>query len=107
MVSSTMLLSGGDSVGAKQVNLEPGERPSDIYTAVAGLVQEEVDQDAANGNEIAKMFPGKITRKIVKTTVMTNVYGVTFYWSQSPSHGSHQGSLPPTCLLVGPEEFTW
>ena len=69
---------GGDIAGAKQVNLEPGDKPSDIYTGVAELVKAEVKQEAARGHELAKLLDGKITRKIVKPTVMTNVYGVTF-----------------------------
>lgn len=69
---------GGDAAGAKQVNLEPGDRPSDIYTAVAEMIKAEVRQDAANGHVLAVHLDGKITRKVVKQTVMTNVYGVTF-----------------------------
>ena len=69
---------GGDVVGAQQVNLEPGDRPSDIYTGVAELVKAEIREDAAQGNELAKALDGKVTRKVVKQTVMTNVYGVTF-----------------------------
>ncbi|KKA28996.1 hypothetical protein TD95_004144 [Thielaviopsis punctulata] len=69
---------GGDMWGAKQVNLEPGDRPADVYTAVANLVNELVDEEALTGNEFAKSVQGKITRKVVKQTVMTNVYGVTF-----------------------------
>ena len=69
---------GGDAIGARQVNLEPGERPSDIYTAVAEMVQQDVAKDAASGNEVAQLLNGKIKRKVVKQTVMTNVYGVTF-----------------------------
>lgn len=69
---------GGDVAGAQQVNLEPGPRPSDIYTAVADIVKAEIAKDAGRGNELAKALDGKITRKVVKQTVMTNVYGVTF-----------------------------
>ncbi|KAL2011140.1 hypothetical protein VTN00DRAFT_3858 [Thermoascus crustaceus] len=69
---------GGDIVGAKQVNLEPSDRPSDVYTGVAEFVKEAIAQEAAEGVPIAKILNGKITRKIVKQTVMTNVYGVTF-----------------------------
>ena len=69
---------GGDAIGAKQVNLEPGDRPSDIYTAVADMVKKDIAEDAAKGDETAKFINGKITRKVVKPTVMTNVYGVTF-----------------------------
>lgn len=69
---------GGDEWGAKQVNLEPGDRPADVYTAVADLVRESILEDKAKGNAFAKFLDGKITRKVVKQTVMTNVYGVTF-----------------------------
>ncbi|KAK0715190.1 hypothetical protein B0H67DRAFT_580168 [Lasiosphaeris hirsuta] len=69
---------GGDTWGAQQVNLLPGDRPSDVYSAVAQLVRNSIDQDIADGVTIAKIFKDKITRKVVKQTVMTNVYGVTF-----------------------------
>ena len=69
---------GGDVVGAQQVNLEPGRRPSDIYTAVAESVKAGIANDAAKGNELAQSLDGKVSRKVVKQTVMTNVYGVTF-----------------------------
>ena len=70
---------GGDIVGARQVNLEPGDRPADVYTAVAEAVKEEVRKDAAQGNPIAQKLDGHLTRKCVKQPVMTNVYGVTFF----------------------------
>ena len=69
---------GGDMAGARQVNLEPGAKPADVYSGVADLVQAEVAADAAGGSEFARRLDGRITRKIVKQTVMTNVYGVTF-----------------------------
>ena len=69
---------GGDSLGARQVNLEPGDRPSDIYTAVAEMIKKEISDEAAQGNEVAKVLEGNISRKVVKFTVMTNVYGVTY-----------------------------
>jgi DNA-directed RNA polymerase len=69
---------GGDIAGARQVNLEPGDKPSDVYTGVCELVKASVAEDAAKGDALAKMLDGKITRKVVKQTVMTNVYGVTF-----------------------------
>ena len=69
---------GGDVVGAQQVNLEPGDRPSDIYTAVAEMVKAEIANEAAQGDGLAKQLDGRVTRKVVKQTVMTNVYGVTF-----------------------------
>lgn len=77
---------GGDMIGAKQVNLEPGERPVDVYTAVAEAVKEEVRKDAENGHVIAQRLHGHITRKCVKQPVMTNVYGVTFYGARVQVH---------------------
>ncbi|KAK6350230.1 DNA-directed RNA polymerase [Orbilia brochopaga] len=69
---------GGDIAGARQVNLEPAEKPQDVYTGVAELVNDAVIEDAKNGHPEAKELLGHINRKVVKQTVMTNVYGVTF-----------------------------
>ncbi|KAK6201694.1 mitochondrial DNA-directed RNA polymerase [Scheffersomyces amazonensis] len=69
---------GGDIEGAKQVNLVPADRPQDVYTYVSKLVQKKLDEEAEAGDETAMKLKDKITRKVVKQTVMTNVYGVTF-----------------------------
>ncbi|KIW94152.1 uncharacterized protein Z519_05468 [Cladophialophora bantiana CBS 173.52] len=69
---------GGDLAGARQVNLEPGDKPADVYSGVCELVKAEIKEDAAKGDSLAKMLDGRVTRKVVKQTVMTNVYGVTF-----------------------------
>lgn len=69
---------GGDVQGAKAVNLVGGDRPADVYTRIADLVNEIVNQDASAGKAFAQIAKGKITRKVVKQTVMTTVYGVTF-----------------------------
>ncbi|PSS16678.1 hypothetical protein M430DRAFT_51026 [Amorphotheca resinae ATCC 22711] len=69
---------GGDLWGAQQVNLEPGDKPADVYSAVADLVKESIKADKEKGNPSAQILDGRITRKIVKQTVMTNVYGVTY-----------------------------
>lgn len=69
---------GGDLLGAKQVNLEPSDRPQDVYRGVADIVASIVESDADGGNVHAQALRGRITRKVVKQTVMTNVYGVTF-----------------------------
>ena len=70
---------GGDVWGASQVNLLPSERPQDIYATVAQLVKEELAKlsDDPIAQKLKEVVP--ITRKIVKTPVMTNVYGVTAY----------------------------
>ncbi|PIS53633.1 hypothetical protein CJI97_003317 [Candidozyma auris] len=69
---------GGDVEGARQVNLLPADRPQDVYSHVAGLVEKRLDAEAEAGDELAQFLRGKITRKVVKQTVMTNVYGVTY-----------------------------
>ncbi|KAG9311110.1 DNA/RNA polymerase [Chiua virens] len=69
---------GGDGKGAAQVNLAVTDRPSDVYTYVANMVEKIVQRDADNGVKIAQLLLGKIARKVVKQTVMTTVYGVTY-----------------------------
>ena len=60
---------GGDARGAKQVNLDVGDRPSDVYTYVADMVEKLILEDLAKGNRNAQMLSGKISRKVVKQTV--------------------------------------
>ncbi|KAF8064220.1 DNA/RNA polymerase [Lyophyllum atratum] len=69
---------GGDDRGAQQVNLAAGDRPSDVYTHVGTMVEKVLEEDAKKGEKYAIMLRGKISRKVVKQTVMTTVYGVTF-----------------------------
>lgn len=70
---------GRDFDGARSVNLLPQERPADVYSEVASLVEKKRIKDAENGEESAIILNGYINRKLVKATVMTNVYGVTNY----------------------------
>ena len=60
---------GGDGKGAAQVNLAVTDRPSDVYTYVANMVEKIVQRDADNGEQIAQLLLGKISRKVVKQTV--------------------------------------
>ncbi|GAA5797577.1 hypothetical protein HPULCUR_002965 [Helicostylum pulchrum] len=69
---------GGDLAGARAVNLAAGDRPADVYTGVADMVNKYIDKAAEEGDEYAKILKGNVSRKVVKQTVMTNVYGVTF-----------------------------
>ncbi|SCV99723.1 LAFE_0B01090g1_1 [Lachancea fermentati] len=69
---------GGDIEGATQVNLVPSDRPQDVYSHVAKLVVARLEKAARNGDETAGLLKDKIKRKVVKQTVMTNVYGVTY-----------------------------
>lgn len=66
-----------DPIGAKAVNLEPGDKPADIYAEVARVVQAKVD---TSSDPIAALWQGgKVTRKIAKRPVMTYVYSATRY----------------------------
>ena len=81
---------GRDAAGGEQVNLSPGEKPGDVYSGVCAIVVAKVAQEAAKTlpedateaqikeNLNAKLVDGLIDRKVVKQTVMTSVYGVTF-----------------------------
>ncbi|WWC87227.1 uncharacterized protein L201_002115 [Kwoniella dendrophila CBS 6074] len=69
---------GGDVRGAKAVNLEKGDRPADIYTGVVDIVNKVIEEDKRKGLEVAKLITKPLGRKVVKQTVMTTVYGVTF-----------------------------
>ncbi|KAL2039959.1 hypothetical protein N7G274_007362 [Stereocaulon virgatum] len=92
---------GGDAVGAQQVNLEPGQRPSDVYTGVAEIVKAQVAEHAAQGKKLAQALEGKLSRKIVKQTVMTNVYGVTFVGAKTQVQKQLEDALPDFPDLPG------
>ena len=96
---------GGDVAGAKQVNLEPGDRPSDIYTAVAEMIKVEIAEEAAQGSEIARLLNGRLTRKMVKQPVMTNVYGVTYTGAKNQVRKQLDAALKdfPNTDLVNPD----
>ncbi|KFP71865.1 hypothetical protein N310_12262, partial [Acanthisitta chloris] len=67
---------GRDLIGAVSVNLMPSSVPQDVYSAVAQQVEEFRQKDAERGLKIAQVLQGFISRKVVKQTVMTVVYGV-------------------------------
>lgn len=63
------------------MNLTPLDRPEDLYSAVAARVQEKVASIIDEGGdraEVATLLRPFVTRKLVKQTVMTSVYGVTY-----------------------------
>ncbi|KAM0747756.1 DNA/RNA polymerase [Meredithblackwellia eburnea MCA 4105] len=93
---------GGDLNGAHQVNLDGGDRPADVYSGVAAMANEVINKDAADGNELAKILQGKVTRKVVKQTVMTTVYGVTFIGAkkQIAKQLKERGDIPAENLYM-------
>uniref|UniRef100_G3SFZ1 DNA-directed RNA polymerase n=1 Tax=Gorilla gorilla gorilla TaxID=9595 RepID=G3SFZ1_GORGO len=92
---------GRDSVGAASVNLEPSDVPQDVYSGVAAQVEVFRRQDAQRGTRVAQVLEGFITRKVVKQTVMTVVYGVTRYG------GRLQIEKRLRELSDFPQEFVW
>jgi len=70
---------GRDKLGARAVNLVPSEKPQDVYSEIAAIVDRRRGKDSEAGIEIATSLKGFIERKVVKQTVMTTVYGVTKY----------------------------
>ncbi|XP_021497542.1 LOW QUALITY PROTEIN: DNA-directed RNA polymerase, mitochondrial [Meriones unguiculatus] len=92
---------GRDSAGAASVNLKPSDIPQDVYREVAAQVEEFRQQDAKKGLQVAQVLEGFISRKVVKQTVMTVVYGVTRYG------GRMQIEKRLRELNDFPQEFVW
>lgn len=74
---------GGDVRGAQQVNLGVTDKPSDVYTHVADMVEQQLKEDMEKGDgndKFAKMLSGKISRKVVKQTVRGSMSSSTFFF---------------------------
>ncbi|XP_076919074.1 DNA-directed RNA polymerase 1B, mitochondrial-like [Bidens hawaiensis] len=75
---------GRDKLGAAAVNLVEGEKPADVYSGIASRVIEIMRRDAEGDPETdqnakhARLLVDQVDRKLVKQTVMTSVYGVTY-----------------------------
>ena len=74
---------GRDYDGAVAVNLIPSDKPQDVYSRVLDIVLRTVKEDQDNEEDpeiqyLAQKVYDIIDRKVVKQTVMTSVYGVTF-----------------------------
>ncbi|KAG4120810.1 hypothetical protein ERO13_D11G167000v2 [Gossypium hirsutum] len=75
---------GRDKLGAAAVNLVAGEKPADVYSGIAGRVLDIMRIDAQKDPSVfpdallAKILVNQVDRKLVKQTVMTSVYGVTY-----------------------------
>jgi len=79
---------GRDEWGGIAVNLTNKDRPQDVYTEVARRVIQSASEDILKGpgrttksqahHDVAIRVSEAIDRKLVKQTVMTSVYGVTF-----------------------------
>jgi len=79
---------GRDELGGKAVNLTPSNSPQDVYSKVLEIVlrhvnddslipEETVDKSLSNKGKYARLVKPLLSRKVIKQTVMTSVYGVT------------------------------
>ncbi|KAF7996290.1 hypothetical protein HCN44_001922 [Aphidius gifuensis] len=91
---------GRDQIGAENVNLRPSEVPQDVYSRVATMVDELRKKDADNGLDTAQLLDGYVTRKVIKQTVMTTVYGVTKF-------GARLQIAKQLDNLDFPKEYVW
>ncbi|KAK6157761.1 hypothetical protein DH2020_012009 [Rehmannia glutinosa] len=75
---------GRDKLGAAAVNLVAGDKPADVYSGIASRVLDIMKRDAAGDPATdpnvmrARLLIDQVDRKLVKQTVMTSVYGVTY-----------------------------
>ncbi|KAJ6834210.1 DNA-directed RNA polymerase 1B, mitochondrial-like [Iris pallida] len=75
---------GRDSLEAAAVNLVAGEKPADVYSGIAARVLDIMKKDSQKDPDthptalLAKVLIDQVDRKLVKQTVMTSVYGVTY-----------------------------
>lgn len=75
---------GRDKLGAAAVNLVAGDKPADVYSGIAARVVDIMKRDAQKDPAtdpnalIARLLVNQVDRKLVKQTVMTSVYGVTY-----------------------------
>lgn len=75
---------GRDKLGASAVNLVGGDQPADVYSGIAARVLQIMKRDALKDPATdphalhARRLINQVDRKLVKQTVMTSVYGVTY-----------------------------
>lgn len=55
------------------MNLSVTDRPSDVYTFVADMVEAVLEEECKKGEKMAILLKGKISRKVVKQTVNFNI----------------------------------
>uniref|UniRef100_A0A2N9HEQ2 DNA-directed RNA polymerase n=1 Tax=Fagus sylvatica TaxID=28930 RepID=A0A2N9HEQ2_FAGSY len=69
---------------AAAVNLTAGDKPADVYSEIAvrvhDIMRRDSNKDPATNPQalLAKVLIDQVDRKLVKQTVMTSVYGVTY-----------------------------
>ena len=78
----------------------PSPKPGDVYTAVLRIVKQHIHEDLNSKDpmirRMAELLRGgeEVNRKIVKQTVMTSVYGVTFVGARAQIEGQLSVRVP-------------
>lgn len=100
-----------DERGGHAVNLTPSDKPQDIYTDVAEATIARVQQDAAEGNPLAKQcLEFGIDRKITKRSVMIVPYSGTLmscreYIEEAMKEKIEKGQDNPFSDLFTPSKY--
>ena len=95
---------GRDKAGGQAVNLTPSSRPQDVYSEVLTLVLQQIEKDCKISEDEpddalrmkgvnARLVTGHVDRKVIKQTVMTSVYGVTFIGAKTQIMGKLKDNL--------------
>ncbi|XP_041010369.1 DNA-directed RNA polymerase 1B, mitochondrial [Juglans microcarpa x Juglans regia] len=98
---------GRDKLGAAAVNLVAGDKPADVYSGIAARVLDIMRRDAekdpaTNPNALhARLLINQVDRKLVKQTVMTSVYGVTYIGARDQI----KKRLKERCAIADDEEM--
>jgi DNA-directed RNA polymerase len=65
---------------------------------LCGSTQEDASQEQKDAKRLAALVDGMISRKVVKQTVMTSVYGVTYVGARKQIQVSLARCLRDECL---------
>jgi len=104
---------GKDELGAAAVNLMPSVEPQDVYSKVLDIVLEKIAIDSErslddfqymletkevlethkSNQKAARLLKNIVNRKVIKQTVMTSVYGVTFIGARDQIMSKLEGKL--------------
>lgn len=100
---------GKDELGAAAVNLTPSVEPQDVYSKVLDIVLAKIEVDCERqldetepaevleinrtNQKAARLVKNIVNRKVIKQTVMTSVYGVTFIGARDQIMSKLEGKL--------------
>ena len=107
-----------DETIGPEVNLTPGEKPSDVYQLVADGCTDMCAEDPTDWrHHFLEQYEGRIPRKVVKRSVMCDPYGISDHsvrqyvlqekhldWCQPKSLNMHQAANEMGTLICATKE---